>query len=614
MLAALVLSACAGDSDGTGPCTAASVTVSPLSASLTVGETRQLQAQVNATCSGAPAATWTSSASAVATVSPGGLVTAVAPGTASITAASGSASGSASITVSPPAIASLVFDPATLTLSVGESATLNAVARDAQGNVLTGRTLAWTTSTPSLVTVTQTGQVTAQAPGTASVSAAAEGRVAVAEITVLPVVAPVASITLEADSTLLAHGESGMIRATFRDAQGNVLSDREAVFIDESAGYLSLPPASDWVFCANEGGVCAFDGQKTVRYGANDTWIYRTATGSLDCANGSFVQDPVPGVVKQCFVATPTTTTGGSVLATAAYCHFDNCQRGISQGVIRVTPVENPLGVSATLVQEVVPAFVITTRTPDSEGPLSIETTNTVTFSNNVQGPPYGGFQFGLRDTQTDAFIDPEPGWSVTENVITYPVLLEENREYRFTVTEELLDQFGKRLRNPGAFTYTTVQMDKLYYYRLTSQFSDPLGRSLAINPANRTCLMAPTDTGDPQQQWFVEPYDESAPGLDTRLSPGTRVRLRNQAYGSARNLEAAAPGGPCQMNPASATVFSGESWYSAFRFDQVGFFWLHVGDATYALDQPGGGTIAGLAETGAFSGQAWFITRLGRR
>jgi len=530
MVAALVLSGCAGDSGGTGPCTAASVTVSPLSASLTVGETQQFQAQVNATCSGAPAATWTSSAPAVATVTPGGLVTAVAPGTASMTATSGSASGSSTLTV------------------------------------------------------------VAAGP------------------------APVASVTLEADSTLLAHGESGMIRATFRDTQGNVLSGREAVFVDMSAGYLSLPPASDWVFCANEGGVCAFDGQKTVRYGANDTWIYRTATGSLHCANGSFVQDPVPGVVKQCFVATPTTTTGGTVLATASYCHFDNCQRGISQGVIRVTPVPNPLGVSATLVQEVVPAFVVTTRTPDSEGPLSIETTNIITFSNNVQGPPYDGFQFGLRDTQTDAFLDPEPGWSVTDNVITYPVLLEENREYRFTVTEELLDQFGKRLRNPGAFTYTTVQMDKLYYYRLTSQFSDPLGRSLAINPANRTCLMAPTDTGDPQQQWFVEPYDESAPGLDTRLSPGTRVRLRNQAYGSARNLEAAAPGGPCQMNPASATVFSGESWYSAFRFDQVGFFWLHVGDATYALDQPGGGTIAGVAETGAFSGQAWSITRLGRR
>lgn len=425
---------------------------------------------------------------------------------------------------------------------------------------------------------------------------------------------PVASITLSATKQLLAHGETGEISVVFRDSQNNVLSGRAAVIYDESAGYLSMPPASDWVFCADQGDACSFNGLKTVRYGADGKWVYRTTTGSLDCVNESFVQDPVRMTAKQCFVATPTTTSADRVPVTAAYCHDDNCERGISEAMIRVVPVNNPLGVSKTFSQGVVPAFVITARTPSSEGPLSIETTNIVTFSNNVQVPPYGDFQFALRDAESEVVIDPVSGsLSVEDNVITYPVLLEENREYRFTVTEELRDEFGKPLQNPGSFSYTTVQMDKLYYYRLTSQFSDPLGRSLAINPADSTCLMAPTDTSDFQQQWFVEPYDESAPGLDTRLSPDTKVRLRNRFYGSARNLEAAAPMGPCQMNLASTNVFSGEEWYSAFRFDQVGFFWLHVEDA-YALDQPGGGTIAGQAETGDFSGQAWFVTRLGRR
>jgi hypothetical protein len=140
------------------------------------------------------------------------------------------------------------------------------------------------------------------------------------------------------------------------------------------------------------------------------------------------------------------------------------------------------------------------------------------------------------------------------------------------------------------------------------------MGRSFATVDATLQCLMAPTNVDDPRQRWYVVPYDSLQPGLDTRFpSASSRVRLRNQFYGDARNLEGAAPGGPCQMNPATANMFGGEQWFSASYFGST-LYWLHAGTTTYALDQPGAGTIAGLAATANFTGQHWSFTRLGRR
>ena len=55
-----------------------------------------------------------------------------------------------------------------------------------------------------------------------------------------------------------------------------------------------------WIFCADEGGACAFPGNGYVRYGADGTYQiqYFTET-SVPCTNATF-DDPVPSVVKHC--------------------------------------------------------------------------------------------------------------------------------------------------------------------------------------------------------------------------------------------------------------------------------------------------------------------------
>ncbi len=53
--------------------------------------------------------------------------------------------------------------------------------------------------------------------------------------------------------------------------------------------------------CAQENGVCRFQGNGTVYYGARNRWATRGANGVLTCNNQTF-GDPLPGVRKSCFV------------------------------------------------------------------------------------------------------------------------------------------------------------------------------------------------------------------------------------------------------------------------------------------------------------------------
>ncbi len=55
--------------------------------------------------------------------------------------------------------------------------------------------------------------------------------------------------------------------------------------------------------CASEGGKCEFSGVRTVKYGANDVWAVKTVRDGLTCGVAAFGYDPVPNVLKQCFVS-----------------------------------------------------------------------------------------------------------------------------------------------------------------------------------------------------------------------------------------------------------------------------------------------------------------------
>src|SRR5207247_123825 len=130
------------------------------------------------------AVAWTSSNTAMATVSSSGLVTGVTAGSATITATSEGKSGTAAITVTPAPVATVAVTPTTASLTVGQTTQLSATLKDANGNTLTGRTVAWTSSNTSMATVSSSGLVTGVTAGSATITATSEGKSGTAAITV----------------------------------------------------------------------------------------------------------------------------------------------------------------------------------------------------------------------------------------------------------------------------------------------------------------------------------------------------------------------------------------------------------------------------------------------
>jgi uncharacterized protein YjdB len=132
------------------------------------------------------AVSWSSDNTAAATVSNSGVVTAVGPGSANITATSEGRSGSAAVMVFSTAIASVTVSFASPTIGVARTTQATATPRDANGNILVGRSVTWSSDNTSVATVSETGLVTGVALGSAGITATSEGHSGSAVVTVDP--------------------------------------------------------------------------------------------------------------------------------------------------------------------------------------------------------------------------------------------------------------------------------------------------------------------------------------------------------------------------------------------------------------------------------------------
>ena len=127
--------------------------------------------------------------------------------------------------VIPPApVATVTVSPPTATVSTGTTQQLTATNKDANGNVLNGRAIAWSSSAPSVASVNSAGLVTAVSVGSATITATSETKVGTSSITVTS--APVASVLVSPPSVGLPEGATQQLAATLRDAANNLLAGR----------------------------------------------------------------------------------------------------------------------------------------------------------------------------------------------------------------------------------------------------------------------------------------------------------------------------------------------------------------------------------------------------
>ena len=215
-----------------GPSGVASVVIAPSAAGVAVGGTAQYTATLRDASGNiltGQLVTWASTDPAVATVNQSGLATAVAAGAATISATSGGATGTATLSVTAP-VASVVVTPSAVSQNAGATQQLVATLRDGSGNVLTGRTVVWTSSAPAVATVNASGLETAVAAGTATITATSEGKSGTATATVTSVTAPVASVVVTPSAMSQNAGATQQLVATLRDGSGNVLTGRTVVW------------------------------------------------------------------------------------------------------------------------------------------------------------------------------------------------------------------------------------------------------------------------------------------------------------------------------------------------------------------------------------------------
>ena len=188
-----------------------SVTLNKTTLEMTEGDEVTLTATVKPDNATDKTVTWTSSDATVATVTDG-KVKALKAGSVTITATAGEKSATCAITVKAKIIpvTSITLDKTTLSLVAGDDATLIATVKPDNA---TDKTVTWTSSDPSVATVTD-GKVKALKPGTATITAKAGDKSAKCTVTVQEKVIPVTSITLNESSLSMVEGDEFLLVAT----------------------------------------------------------------------------------------------------------------------------------------------------------------------------------------------------------------------------------------------------------------------------------------------------------------------------------------------------------------------------------------------------------------
>jgi len=221
---------------------ASAVILSPATATLVVGATQTLTAQVTDAqgnlLTNRPIA-YTSDAPSVAGVSGAGVVTALSPGSARVTATSEGRTGVASIQVIAVPVATVQLTPPTSTLLVGASQLFVATARSAEGTLLTGRTTTWTSGASLIASVSASGTVTALSPGVALILVSVDGVTATATVTIT--VPTIASLVLTPVDPIIAVLGAVQLSAQPRDATGAALTGRAVTWssADENIAFVS---------------------------------------------------------------------------------------------------------------------------------------------------------------------------------------------------------------------------------------------------------------------------------------------------------------------------------------------------------------------------------------
>jgi 6-phosphogluconolactonase (cycloisomerase 2 family) len=294
------------------------ITISPTSASISVGTTQQFTATgyySNGSVMANFSVSWMSSNSSVATINSSGVATAVGGGTTSITATAMGITSSAA-TLSTSQLTSIAVTPANPTISIGatEQFTATGTFKNPDGTTSPSNITAQVTWTPGSTTIatfssTTPGLATGVGGGTTSVSAALDGVTGMTNLTVGN--GPVSLVVSPATATIAINNATGFTvqekwsDGTMHAPSGTVTWSSSAA---AQAGVVSTGAASATAagFAAGTPTITATEGTLT------GTTALTVVTGSTHYAyiSNNFASPPTIGFYTVTAATNPYLTPG----------------------------------------------------------------------------------------------------------------------------------------------------------------------------------------------------------------------------------------------------------------------------------------------------------------
>ncbi len=140
----------------------------------------------------------------------------------------------------PPQVASVSVSASSANAALGTSVQFSAVAKDAGGNAITGQTVTWTSSDSTIVAISGAGLATYVGIGTVTITATTLGGITGTTTVTVTGGAPIASIAVTPPQVNVGTGQTTRFAAVMKDAAGNVLAGRRAVWLTSNATVMKV--------------------------------------------------------------------------------------------------------------------------------------------------------------------------------------------------------------------------------------------------------------------------------------------------------------------------------------------------------------------------------------
>ena len=339
---------------------------------------------------------WTSGAPGIVAVSDTGGVEGKALGSTDVRLSVDGQASFLRVQIKPQSVSSVSISPSPLKAEWATQTQLTATLRDASGNLLTNRSVTWSSSNPAVAQVSSRGLLTAMALGAAKITAVSENKRDFLSVTVVGVgdpvevetpptsqVVPVGAVAVSLNPSALTLGQNAVATAVVKDQSGNVLTDRPVSWTssDESiasvgaTGLVTAVRAGSAVVTASVEGVSAnavvtvaapvlVPSSITISVPSSKIYVGDTeqATAVVRDANGSVI----PGAIVT-WTSSPSTvvavSANGVVLGRSSGTgSLTASAPGVTQSAgltvmdsVTATPVEQTSGCSAYPAKRVVP-------------------------------------------------------------------------------------------------------------------------------------------------------------------------------------------------------------------------------------------------------------------